>query len=165
MPKREFPGAAFSCSRTCSFLGLAGREIAIVIAIEGDNDKIGHRHWDISYAVRAIKSYSVTFVNRGLFRIRNTRPLLTPRRLPNSAIDRLLRLGRNEVEEDAMGGILTLLVIVYLVGIGVVLAPTVKGEWNAGTASEFSQSILQQLPVAAAWPVTLYHHMMDRSAG
>ena len=90
MPKREFPGAAFSCSRTCSFLGLAGREIAIVIAIEGDNDKIGHRHWGISYAVRAIKSYSVTFVNRGLFR------------------------------EDAMGGILTLLVIVYLVGIGVV---------------------------------------------
>ena len=66
MPKREFPGAAFSCSRTCSFLGLAGREVAIVIAIEGDNDKIGHRHWDISYAVRAIKSYSVTFVNRGL---------------------------------------------------------------------------------------------------
>jgi hypothetical protein len=46
MPKREFPGAAFSCSRTCSFLGLAGREIAIVIAIEGDNDKIGHRHWE-----------------------------------------------------------------------------------------------------------------------
>jgi hypothetical protein len=85
--------------------------------------------------------------------------------LPNSAIGRLLRLGRNEVEEDAMGGILTLLVIVYLVGIGAVLAPTVQGEWNTGTASEFSQSILQQLPVAAAWPVTLYHHMMDRSDG
>jgi hypothetical protein len=64
-----------------------------------------------------------------------------------------------------MGGILTLLVIVYLVGIGVVLAPAVQGEWNTGTASEFFQSILLQLPTAAAWPVTLYHHMMDRSAG
>jgi hypothetical protein len=70
-----------------------------------------------------------------------------------------------EPAEDLMGGIVTLLVIIYLVGIGVVLAPTVQGEWNAGTASEFFQSILQQLPVATAWPVTLYHHMMDRSAG
>ena len=33
-----------------------------------------------------------------------------------------------------MGGIVTLLVIIYLVGIGVVLAPTVHGEWNADTA-------------------------------
>lgn len=64
-----------------------------------------------------------------------------------------------------MGGILTLLVIVYLVGIGVVLAPTVQGGWNTGTASQFFGSILQKLPVAAAWPVTLYHHMMDRSPG
>ena len=64
-----------------------------------------------------------------------------------------------------MGGILTLLVIVYLVGIGVVLAPTVQGEWNTGTASDFFGSILQELPVAAAWPVALYHRMMDRSPG
>ena len=62
-----------------------------------------------------------------------------------------------------MGGIITLLVIVYLVGIGVVLAPTVQGAWNTGTASEFSGRILQELPGAAAWPVTLYHRMMDRS--
>jgi hypothetical protein len=64
-----------------------------------------------------------------------------------------------------MGGILTLLVIVYLVGIGVVLAPTVQGKWNTGTASDFVGQILQELPVAAAWPVTLYHRMMDRSPG
>jgi hypothetical protein len=68
-------------------------------------------------------------------------------------------------EEDLMGGILTLLVVLYLVGIGVVLAPTVQGEWNSGTASEFFGSIVQELPVAAAWPVTLYHRMMDRSPG
>jgi hypothetical protein len=62
-----------------------------------------------------------------------------------------------------MGGILTLLVIVSLVGIGVVLAPTVQTEWNTSTASEFFGSVLQELPVAAAWPVTLYHRMIDRS--
>jgi hypothetical protein len=56
-------------------------------------------------------------------------------------------------------------VIVYLVGIGVVLAPTVQGEWNTGTASDFFGSILHELPVAAVWPVTLYHRMMDRVPG
>ncbi len=49
-----------------------------------------------------------------------------------------------------MGGILTLLLIAYLFGMGVVLAPTVQGEWNNGTASEFFGSIVQELPVAAA---------------
>jgi hypothetical protein len=62
-----------------------------------------------------------------------------------------------------MGGILTLLVIVYLVGIGVVLAPTVQREWNTGTASEFFGSVVRELPVAAAWPVALYHRMIDRA--
>jgi hypothetical protein len=70
-----------------------------------------------------------------------------------------------DAEEGRMRGILALLVIVYLVGIGVVLAPTVRGEWNTGTASELFGKILQELPVAAAWPVTLYHQMMDRSPG
>lgn len=64
-----------------------------------------------------------------------------------------------------MRGILALLVAVYLVGIGVVLAPTVQAQWNTGTAFQFFGSILQELPVAAAWPVTLYHRMMDRSPG
>jgi hypothetical protein len=77
----------------------------------------------------------------------------------------LTGVSSRDAEEDLMGGILTLLVIVYLVGIGVVLAPTVRGEWNTGTASELFGKILQELPVAAAWPVTLYHQMMDRSPG
>jgi hypothetical protein len=65
-----------------------------------------------------------------------------------------------------MGGIVTLLAIIYLVGIGVVLAPTVQGEWNAGTASQFFQSILQQLPVAAAWPALSSHDgSVDRLVG
>jgi hypothetical protein len=64
-----------------------------------------------------------------------------------------------------MCGIPTLLVIVYLVGIGVVLAPTVQREWNTSTASGFVGSIVQELPVAAAWPVPLYHRMIDRAPG
>jgi hypothetical protein len=34
--------------------------------------------------------------------------------------------------------IIALLVIVYLIGVGVVLAPTVSGKWNSGTPSELS---------------------------
>ena len=48
-----------------------------------------------------------------------------------------------------MGGILRLLVIAYLFGMGVVLAPTVQGEWDNGTASEFFGSIVR----SCRWPL------------
>jgi hypothetical protein len=57
--------------------------------------------------------------------------------------------------------IIALLVIVYLIGVGVVLAPTVSGKWNSGTPAELSASVVQQIPSAFAWPVTAYHRMMD----
>ena len=60
-----------------------------------------------------------------------------------------------------MGGILALVVVVYLIGMGVVLAPTVQTEWNSATAAEFTGSVLRELPRAAVWPQTLYHRMMD----
>ena len=56
-----------------------------------------------------------------------------------------------------------LIVIVYLVGVGMVLAPTVKGKWNAGTASELSASIAQALPDALAWPAGVYRSLTVRS--
>ena len=55
-----------------------------------------------------------------------------------------------------------LIVIVYLVGIGVVLAPTVSGKWNTGTASELSASVIQALPGALAWPAGLYRSLLGR---
>jgi hypothetical protein len=55
-----------------------------------------------------------------------------------------------------------LIVIIYLVGIGVTLSPTVQAKWNNGTASEFVASIVQELPNAAAWPVRAYHSIADR---
>jgi hypothetical protein len=54
-----------------------------------------------------------------------------------------------------------LVVIVYLVGIGVVLAPTFSNKWNSATAAELFGGVWAQLPGALAWPVTTYHRLMD----
>jgi hypothetical protein len=54
-----------------------------------------------------------------------------------------------------------LVVIIYLVGVGVMLAPTFSSKWNSGTASDLLASVWQELPGALAWPVTMYHRMMD----
>ena len=58
-----------------------------------------------------------------------------------------------------MRALIALIVIVYLVGVGVVLSPTVQAEWNSGTASNFFASVGQALPNALAWPVRIYHSM------
>jgi hypothetical protein len=57
--------------------------------------------------------------------------------------------------------LLALLVIVYLVGIGVVLSPTIQAKWNSGTASELVAGVWAELPRAMSWPVTLYHDLAD----
>jgi len=49
-----------------------------------------------------------------------------------------------------------LLVIAYLVGIGVTLAPTIKANWNTVPASQFVEGVATELPKALAWPVTAY---------
>ena len=49
--------------------------------------------------------------------------------------------------------LLALIIIVYLVGVGVILAPTVRSTWNSEPASAFAQSVAQALPDALAWPV------------
>jgi hypothetical protein len=56
-----------------------------------------------------------------------------------------------------MRGIIALVVVIYLVGVGVVLAPTVQGKWSSASASELTSSIAQALPDALAWPVRAYH--------
>jgi hypothetical protein len=58
--------------------------------------------------------------------------------------------------------IIALIVIVYLVGVGVVLAPTIQGKWNSATASELSASVWDALPNALAWPVRAYHSVAGR---
>jgi hypothetical protein len=63
-----------------------------------------------------------------------------------------------------MRGAIATLIIIYLIGVGVVLAPTVSGKWNSGTASELSGSVTEVLPSALAWPVTMYHRMVGTAA-
>ncbi len=57
---------------------------------------------------------------------------------------------------------ITLLVIIYLVGVGVVLAPTIKANWSTGSASQFFGSVATELPRALAWPVTVFRSVARR---
>jgi hypothetical protein len=59
-----------------------------------------------------------------------------------------------------MRAILALVVIVYLVGVGVVLAPTVQAKWNSAPASELAASVGQALPNALAWPAGVYRSLI-----
>ncbi|MGD0189082.1 MAG: hypothetical protein ABSC25_28180 [Roseiarcus sp.] len=58
--------------------------------------------------------------------------------------------------------LIALLVIIYLVGVGVALAPTIKDKWNSGSASELATSVAQALPNALAWPARAYRSMTER---
>ncbi len=56
-----------------------------------------------------------------------------------------------------MRTLIAILVIVYLVGIGVELAPTIKANWNSTTIAQFCASVGAELPRALAWPAAVYH--------
>ncbi len=57
---------------------------------------------------------------------------------------------------------IALVVVIYLVGVGVALAPTVEAKWRTATASDFAASIAQDLPRAALWPARAYRSIADR---
>jgi hypothetical protein len=61
-----------------------------------------------------------------------------------------------------MRGLIGLIAVVYLVGVGVVLAPTVGGKWSTAPASELSASVMQALPGALAWPADVYRSLTGR---
>jgi hypothetical protein len=58
--------------------------------------------------------------------------------------------------------LIALVVIIYIVGVGVVLSPTVRATWNGAPASNFATSLADALPNAVAWPVTAFHSITDR---
>lgn len=58
---------------------------------------------------------------------------------------------------------IALLVIIYLVGVGVVLAPAIKANWNTVPASEFAGSVATELPRALSWPAAAYRNMSEKS--
>jgi hypothetical protein len=53
--------------------------------------------------------------------------------------------------------LLGLIIIAYLIGVGVVLAPTVREKWNTATTRDFATSVASELPHAFAWPVRAYY--------
>jgi hypothetical protein len=60
--------------------------------------------------------------------------------------------------------LITLLVIAYFVGVGVVLAPTIKANWSTGPASQFAESVAAELPTALAWPAAAYRSIAGKPA-
>jgi hypothetical protein len=58
--------------------------------------------------------------------------------------------------------LIALLVIVYLVGVGVALAPTIKANWSTGPASQFVESVATELPRALSWPATAYRSIAEK---
>jgi hypothetical protein len=64
-----------------------------------------------------------------------------------------------------MRAFIALIIIVYLIGVGVALAPTIQGKWSTATAAELTSSVGQALPNAFAWPVIVYHDITGKAAG
>jgi hypothetical protein len=56
-----------------------------------------------------------------------------------------------------MRAIIGILLVVYLIGVGVELAPTIKANWNKDTTSQFFASVGAEMPRALAWPAAVYH--------
>jgi len=52
--------------------------------------------------------------------------------------------------------IISLIIIIYLVGVGVVLSPTIQSKWNTVSAADLTASVLQSLPAALAWPARFF---------
>ena len=59
---------------------------------------------------------------------------------------------------------IALIVIVYLIGVGVELAPIFQVGWNHQSASELTSNVINALPNAAAWPVQVYRNFTGRPA-
>lgn len=56
--------------------------------------------------------------------------------------------------------LIAVIVIAYLVGVGVMLSPTVRDKWGSVPASELAASITQALPGALAWPAAAYRNLI-----
>jgi hypothetical protein len=58
--------------------------------------------------------------------------------------------------------LISLVVIVYLVGVGVALSPTIRSNWNTASASGLAASVERELPNAVTWPAQAYHNLANR---
>lgn len=53
--------------------------------------------------------------------------------------------------------------LIYVVGIGVQLTPTVREGWNSMTAAQLLDRTAEELPNAAAWPMRAYESLTGQS--
>ncbi len=60
-----------------------------------------------------------------------------------------------------MRALIALILIVYLVGVGVALSPTVRAKWNSAPASDLAASVGQDLPYALTCPARVYQSITD----
>ena len=60
-----------------------------------------------------------------------------------------------------MRALIVSIVIVYLVGVGVALSPTIWAKWSTAPASDLAASVGQDVPYALTWPARVYHSMTD----
>ena len=58
--------------------------------------------------------------------------------------------------------LIAFLVIAYLVGVGVELAPTIKANWSTVPASQFVETVATELPRALSWPATAYLSVAEK---
>jgi hypothetical protein len=63
-----------------------------------------------------------------------------------------------------MRALIISIILVYLVGIGVTLFPTLSRNWDRSTGSELTAIMLDSLPIAMKWPVRVYHRTMSTYA-
>jgi hypothetical protein len=59
-------------------------------------------------------------------------------------------------QECAVRVIIATLLIVYLIGVGVELAPSVWSGWSTGNGSRMVNNMIGALPDALAWPASAY---------
>jgi hypothetical protein len=61
-----------------------------------------------------------------------------------------------------MRALIALIVIVYLVGVGVALAPAIQAKWSSASASDLATGVGAALPNALGWPARAYHSIADK---
>jgi hypothetical protein len=61
-----------------------------------------------------------------------------------------------------MRAIIALVLIIYLIGVGVALAPTVRAGWSTAPAAELADGVVKALPDALAWPMRAYRGVTGR---
>jgi hypothetical protein len=62
-----------------------------------------------------------------------------------------------------MRAIIGMFAIIYLVGVGIALTPTVQANWSTVPTSQLFGRVATELPKAVSWPATACRSISERS--